>query len=412
MPAIARFILHNIKNDYADIELKYLCLDGKYFRRSMRQKIKVSNWDVGKERMKPGAKDSVSINSLLDSKEKHLYDSVRTLMEKSVRVTRSSLKSQMKGEAQTFWEFFDRIISDPPPSIGKNTLKDYRRNKNILKRFQLKFGEISFHSIDQNFADQLTTFMRTEPYGFTKEGVPKYYNDSTIQTSFRKIRALVNRALTYKVIVRSEKFSTSARGIDPGEIYLNDDEIKRIYEVCKNGLNEKGNSATLQVYGKIFVLGTQIGVRVSDLGFSPENIFENDGRKFANLLNKKTASSIIVPLSSLAIEIAEGFKWKIPKFNETIMNRYIKIICEIAGINEPVVYRAIEGGRMVERKYLKYQVISSHTMRRSFCTNMFIANVPIPIIMQNSGHKTIASFMKYIRVDQMQSAKIMMGYLK
>jgi len=412
MPAAVKFILHNEKNELADIEMKYLCQDGKYFRKSMRQKIKISNWDDGKERLKPGARDSFSINQLLDAQEKRLHDSVRYLMGRSILVTKSTLKAQMRGEAQTFWQFYDNIISDPPPNVGANTLKDYRRNYRILRGFEKKFGTISFHSIDQNFADQLTAYMRNEPYGKTKEGVAKHYNDSTIETMFRKIKSIINKAVTYKIIDRVEKFNTPARGIDAGEIYMNTDEISKIYEICKKGFENRGNSKTLATYGKIFVLGTQIGVRVSDLGFSEENIIVENGNKFVNLSNRKTSSSIIVPLSSIAIEIAEYFKWDIPNFNETLMNRYIKIICEDAGIKEMIVHRAIEGGKLIERKYFKYQLVSSHTMRRSFCTNMYLAKVPIPIIMQNSGHKTISSFMKYIRVGQMESAKIMLEYLK
>ncbi|MCL2329156.1 MAG: tyrosine-type recombinase/integrase [Bacteroidetes bacterium] len=55
----------------------------------------------------------------------------------------------------------------------------------------------------------------------------------------------------------------------------------------------------------------------------------------------------------------------------------------------------------------KWQQVSSHTGRRSFCTNMYKRGLPTLMIMSISGHKTEKSFLKYIKVKQNEHAEMM-----
>ena len=45
----------------------------------------------------------------------------------------------------------------------------------------------------------------------------------------------------------------------------------------------------------------------------------------------------------------------------------------------------------------KYELMSSHTGRRSFCTNFYNEGVAIAAIMSISGHQTEKEFRKYIK---------------
>lgn len=49
-------------------------------------------------------------------------------------------------------------------------------------------------------------------------------------------------------------------------------------------------------------------------------------------------------------------------------------------------------------------LISSHTCRRSFCTNMYLSGFPAKELMKISGHKNHAAFMRYVKVDNQQAA--------
>ena len=59
-----------------------------------------------------------------------------------------------------------------------------------------------------------------------------------------------------------------------------------------------------------------------------------------------------------------------------------------------------------ERKiFEKWELISSHTCRRSFCTNMYLSGFPAEELMRISGHKSPVAFIRYIKVDNMQEVR-------
>jgi integrase len=60
------------------------------------------------------------------------------------------------------------------------------------------------------------------------------------------------------------------------------------------------------------------------------------------------------------------------------------------------------GRRLVGEK--KFEWITSHTARRSFCTNEFLAGTPVELIMKISGHKRTKDFYKYIRITPEEAA--------
>ena len=86
-------------------------------------------------------------------------------------------------------------------------------------------------------------------------------------------------------------------------------------------------------------------------------------------------------------------------------NKVIKNICKRAKINNEILIERTVGNKVVRKKYKKYQLVSSHTARRSFATNMYLAGVAAAKIMLITGHKTESSFFKYIRISKDENAK-------
>jgi integrase len=56
----------------------------------------------------------------------------------------------------------------------------------------------------------------------------------------------------------------------------------------------------------------------------------------------------------------------------------------------------------VEEIRPKYAWVSSHTCRRSFCTDEYLAGIPSDLIMAINGHKSEKAFRKYIKADNMK----------
>jgi hypothetical protein len=59
---------------------------------------------------------------------------------------------------------------------------------------------------------------------------------------------------------------------------------------------------------------------------------------------------------------------------------------------------------LVEEVKPKYAWVSSHTARRSFCTNECLAGTANDLIMAISGHRSEKAFRKYIKVDNLKKA--------
>ncbi|NLR80126.1 hypothetical protein [Chitinophaga eiseniae] len=94
----------------------------------------------------------------------------------------------------------------------------------------------------------------------------------------------------------------------------------------------------------------------------------------------------------------------VPIINNPDFNVNIKQIGRFSEIKEMIRFSYKKGNNDVEVIKPKYCWITSHTCRRSFCTNEFLAGTPVELIMKISGHKSLRDFYKYIRITPEEQA--------
>jgi integrase len=179
-------------------------------------------------------------------------------------------------------------------------------------------------------------------------------------------------------------------------VYLNWKELSAIYHL------DLSEQPQLEKYRDLFVLGCLTGFRFSDYNdIKPEEV--RDGMLYVT--QTKTVSSVIVPLKKDARHILiEKYNMQMPQVSNVNFNDYIKEVAKLAGINELVKITHKKGNQVVEEIKPKYAWVTSHTCRRSFCTNEFLDGTPTNLIMAISGHKTEKAFRRYIKADQVQKA--------
>ena len=68
------------------------------------------------------------------------------------------------------------------------------------------------------------------------------------------------------------------------------------------------------------------------------------------------------------------------------------------------------GGIRRSATYFKWELITTHTARRSFATNAYLGNVPSISIMKITGHRTEKSFLKYIKISQEDNANKLLSH--
>jgi len=86
------------------------------------------------------------------------------------------------------------------------------------------------------------------------------------------------------------------------------------------------------------------------------------------------------------------------------MNRNLKILGRLCGMDEGVLLKTTKGGCITSCKRPKYELIKTHTARRSFCTNSHLLGMDTLEIMTLSDHKTETNFLQYIKVNEKETS--------
>ena len=172
----------------------------------------------------------------------------------------------------------------------------------------------------------------------------------------------------------------------------------KIYETdCK--------SERLNRVRDLFLIGAFTGLRFSDFtSITKDNILSST----IHIEQHKTGGKVAIPLHRVVLEIWRKYGEKLPQpISNQKFNNYIKEVCKLAGIDEMEQKNITRGGMRVRQTYKKYELVTSHTARRSFATNLYLSGFPAISIMQITGHRTEKAFMAYIRVTPEQHAELL-----
>lgn len=98
------------------------------------------------------------------------------------------------------------------------------------------------------------------------------------------------------------------------------------------------------------------------------------------------------------------YNYELPKVLSYKFNERLKELGKLAKLKQKVEIVRKKGVNRMAEVSQKWELMSSHTCRRSFCTNMYLAGFPAEELMKISGHKSPAAFVRYIKVDNKQAA--------
>ena len=94
------------------------------------------------------------------------------------------------------------------------------------------------------------------------------------------------------------------------------------------------------------------------------------------------------------------------------LNEHIKKVCEIAEINEIVEGKKLnpnakkenpESMRKIRDFYPKWELVTSHSFRRSFATNYY-KKIPTAVLIGITGHSKESLFLDYINKSEDKDA--------
>jgi integrase len=291
-------------------------------------------------------------------------------------------------------EFINEISNRKDKETGlpltKNTIKQYKVFEKHLKNFaqNIRKKDFDFSDIDQSFYDKFVSFLQG-----------KSFAQNTVGKTIKVLKTILNEATVqgYNPYAYYNSFHVFKEDADT--IYLNEAELQQLKDT------DFSKMLHLDRVRDWFLLLAWTGSRFSDLEKIAKTDIKDD---FIAFRQQKTNEKVVIPLHPVVSEILEKHNYSLPEqISNQKFNTYIKEACRIAGINGTETMTRTVGGELVTEKFEKWQLISSHTGRRSFCTNMYKRGLPALMIMSISGHRTEKSFLKYIKVKQNEHAEMM-----
>ena len=221
---------------------------------------------------------------------------------------------------------------------------------------------------------------------------------STARTYFAVFKAILKRYEDDVPICKEYASILKAKLEKPVKTFLTMKELEQLERVEPESANE-------QYVLDVFLIGAFTGMRVSDAMQISE---ENMANGCISYVSIKTGVQAVVPMKKGIAERVRRVQTNECEMPVMTYNRIIRRLCQRAGITEQVkVFKAGD-----HKKGEKWEYVTSHTARCSFCSNLAILGVPLLDISKMAGHATVGMTQRYICCSQINISNRAMAYFK
>lgn len=297
-----------------------------------------------------------------------------------------------------FFFQMDDYIKSKTGTVAATTMDVFKNLKKILLAFEnFRNKKITFDQIDYSFYEELVHYLTFEHIHQRRKTVKKGFKANSTGKVIKQLIIFLKNRKQKKILKELDLSGFKIMEEDADAIYLTPDEIHKIFNL------DLSKRKYLYKYRDLLVFGCHTGLRFSDFSMlSSEDIRD----RMLYKKQGKTKHWVVVPLRDEANEIFSSRLNRVfPEVNNPEFNKYIKEIGELAGLTQIIKHSYKRGNREIVEAKPKYEWITSHTCRRSFCTNEFLAGTPVELIMKISGHKSLKDFYRYIKIAPEQAGQ-------
>lgn len=307
--------------------------------------------------------------------------------EKRARVTLSNFIDKYINEIET-----GKRLTPGGDRFRNGTIKNYKGFQVQFKAFQSeKHISVDFDDVNIPLRDKLVSYFQA-----------KNYSPNTIGRHIKQLKAIMHVAHEEGLHGNMDylKRNFTIPQVITSEIYLSEDELDAIAGL---DLHDKPH---LDLTRDVFLVGCYTAQRYSDYSrISKEHIHQTpEGKSVIKLTQVKTGTSVVIPIRPALDKILAKYQYTLPKTYEQKVNLYIKDVVEMAKIDKSEQDEIYIKGKCQSKSRPKFEMVKTHTARRSGATNMYLAKVPVISIMRITGHKTEREFLKYIRITNQENA--------
>ncbi|UPS92832.1 site-specific integrase [Bizionia sp. M204] len=410
-----KYFIRKGKGKYSSIYVRFFDSKRIDLTTTTGFKVKSDDWSVSKQRLKLKAtpENIDFINNKLDKLEDYIADKYNVDYNNETYISKTWLKEALDKFANRatennlhhiyFVDWVKKFVDEAHTRrhngilIKPRSIKNYEATLSKLELFEKnKNYKYRFQDIDLKFHSDFIHYCET---------IGKL-NSNSIGNLVNRIKTFCRNieieSLPINPIYKHKNFYAPKN--ETHDTYLTDTEINTVFN------HDFKESEKLDNARDLFIIGLRTGLRVSDiLNLQQENIINN----LINITTQKTNDNLTIPIHPQVREILAKRNGNLPrKISDQKFNKYIKEVCKEAKINDSTYGYVLD--EETKRKkldyYEKHKLVSSHTCRRSFATNLFLQGIEVRIIMKATGHKSTSQFMNYIKATQDEHIKKISEY--
>lgn len=435
-----KLVLRTTKTEGAHPLFSRMCIGGTSYWVNLRISVDIKEWNEASQSErklsnylnKKGIAKKIALieDAIADMRMhncltiEHLEETIENIvladrreeLKRAEELGKESEKKRTENIKNFLIEYVSRIESGEirtsnKEKYSKNSIKNWKQFKRLFLDFH-KIRPFDWDDINDLLVDRFISFL--EGVGYMKFTINKHLD------RFRALVSVGERQGLHTNHFAGDLFrNLQIRDEDKAkEIYLTKDELSALYGMPLDGFEEQVRD--------VFLIGCFTAMRFSDYGrIEKSNIgYTNKGTKVIRILQEKTSVPVVIPITDDRLEtILMKYDYNVPQIWGQSLNRAIKRICQelaksvpslqkkertkltlkerraeaIAKTKGKVLYEYDEQGHPVKPRW---DLVASHTARRSCITNMYLSKkFTIQQMMSISGHKTENMFNKYVKLS-------------
>ena len=403
----------------------------------------LSAWDAGGKSVKadykgPKGETALSINDILRNcreqmeltfrffEANDIVPTQKQVEERYMSRTRGTVpqepnpepKKADKPKEPNFFEVYQMFLSE---CGEKNAWTDATYEKmNAMREDYMKFRKnLKFSDLTEKTLTEFVVYLRDEKKLRTprkSKGDREEYDEddliglknSTIKKKLGYMRWFLNWATEkgYNTNRAYKTFQPTLKQTQKKVIFLTKEELKKVRD-----LELSGDNLFLEPVRDIFLFCCFSSLRYSDAS----NLRWNDVRDdHIEVTTIKTADSISIEINDMMRTILDKYKeipYKdgrvFPYYTNQAMNRDLKTLCRLAGIDQEERITTYKGNERIDEIKKKWELVGTHTGRRTFIVNALSRGISPNIVMKWTGHASYNSMKPYIDiVDSIKASEM------
>ena len=263
-------------------------------------------------------------------------------------------------------------------SVEHKSIKHYERVFNKFKEFE-NGKKVYLKDLKDNVYVGFIVFLR-DKYGL---------NDNTLYRNFGYFKTFLNWCIKKGVEVPNDFKNIKLKPFDTDDISLTTEDL--------DVLAQLELEPRLERHRDLFLIGCYSGQRFSDY-----SVFEKADIQGDLIIKRaeKTETHSFIPLHPKLKALLDKYNWDLGKISSQKFNQNIQKICKLAGFTEEIKNTSYIGSKKVIEIKQRWQMVASHTARRTFITIAAEKMMPDHIIMSITGIRDPKTLKKYKKVNK------------